>query len=113
MHAVRVVVVLRLINSSVPQSLVLFCPHYTILVMFGLSTVDPHHSTEGNNSTKYTVGTVGISDIFAVCQAQLPARLDEGSGACLVLPQRATALCQPFPGAAGLCRATTQKFCML
>lgn len=26
--------------------------------------VDPHHSIECINSTKHTVGTVGISDIF-------------------------------------------------
>lgn len=78
--------------------------------------VDPHHSIECINSTKYTVGTVGISDIFLLHARRSPVsppapgrfvlvwilsgppRLDEGSGACLVLPQRATALCQPFPG---------------
>lgn len=45
----------------------LFC---TVLVLPSLSRlgsqqpVDPHHSTECINRTKYTVGTVGISELF-------------------------------------------------
>lgn len=121
-------VLLNKVSHRLLSCTVLIIPSLTCLG--SQHPVDPHRSIECINRTKYTVGTVGISDIFcsvpgaAPCPTaqrgivlvwflHSPPQLDEGSGACLVLPQRATALCQPFPGGAGLCRATTQKFCML
>lgn len=53
------------------------------------------------------------SDPSVFQTAQLRSSLAiEGSGAWLVLPQRAGAMCQPFPGADALSRATAQKFCV-
>lgn len=87
-------------------------PYLSFHPWTGLS-VDPNHSIQCINRTKYTVGLVGISDIFALCQAKPPSaqrgivlwwclrsspHLDEGSRARLLLPHRATVLCQPFPG---------------
>lgn len=112
---------------------VLFCPVHIIpsQTCLGCQLLDELHlSIECINSTMYTVGTVGISDMFysvpgPACCPPAPwgfvlvwllfgsPRLGEGFGVFLVLPQRTSALCQPFPRAAGLCRATTQKFCML